>query len=85
MPCVQLEAADQITLTSMREYDDGVPLNELSLPNQPVSMPLNDMSRRQLAHAYRLIKHKYGKGRICLSLKPSMLLRCCCASSSQVG
>ena len=46
----------------LREYDDGAPLNALSLPNRPVSMPLDDVSKRQLAHAYRLIRHKYGKG-----------------------
>ena len=82
MPCVQLEAADQVTLTALREYDDDVPLDVLSLPDQPVSMPLNDVSRRQLAHAYRLIAHKYGKGRKFLSLMPSMLSReSCCALS----
>ena len=62
---MQLEAADQTTLTTLREYDDGVPLDKLSLPDRPVSMPLDDASRRKLAHAYRLIRHKYGKGSIC--------------------
>ena len=59
---MQLEAADQTTLTSLLAYDDGARLDELSLPAQPVSMPLDDASRRQLAHAYRLIRHTYGKG-----------------------
>ena len=63
MRVVQLEAADQTTLTSLLAHDDGLPLDELSLPDHPVSLPLDSVSRRQMAHAYRLIRHKYSKGR----------------------
>ena len=63
IPVVQLEAADQTTLSSLLAYDDGLPLDQLSLPDHPVSLPLDSVSRRQMAHAYRLIGHKYGKGR----------------------
>ena len=59
---MQLEAADQTTLSSMLPHDDGMALDNLSLPDKPISLPLNDVSKRQMAHAYRLIKHKYGKG-----------------------
>ena len=59
---MQLEAADQTTLSSMLPYDDGMPLDNLRLPDKPVSLPLSDVSKRQMAHAYRLIKDKYGKG-----------------------
>ena len=59
---MQLEAADQTTLMSLATHDDGVPLDELSLPAQPVTMPLTDATGRQLAHAYRLIRHKYTTG-----------------------
>ena len=59
---VQLEAADQTTLTSMASFDDDTPLNEIQPPDKPVCLPLDSHGRRQAAHAYRLIRHKYSQG-----------------------
>lgn len=66
---LQLEAADQTTIASMIAYDDDQPLDGLSLPDKPISLPqLDGISRRQMAHAYRLIRHKYARGRFPVNL-----------------
>ena len=46
----------------MSQFDDNAPLDGIQLPDKPVCLPLDSESRRRVAHAYRLIRHKYSQG-----------------------